>query len=134
MSSPTTVIDGRFVLGERLHGAEGLGVWEATDPADDGRPVLVSIGPHADDPFDELTLDVPGVPTLLAVGDAPGGRTAAVEEHPPGAIAAPAPERAAALGAEVAELAAFVHHMGLALGGIRPEAVWAHTEVSISRG
>jgi hypothetical protein len=132
MSSPATVIDGRFRLGRRLHGAEGLGVWEGTDPAEGDRPVLVSIGPHAGDVFDELALDVPGVPALLAVGDAPAGRTAVVEEHPPGAIAAPAPEEAAALAAEVAEIAAFVHHMGLALGGIRPEAVWRDVEVSIS--
>jgi hypothetical protein len=128
----TSVIDGRFRLGERLHGAEGLGVWEGTEPAAGDRPVLVSIGPYAGDVFDELQLDVPGVPTLLAVGDAPDGRTAVVEEHPPGAIATPAPQEAAALGAEVAELAAFVHHMGLALGGIRPESVWRGDEVSIS--
>jgi hypothetical protein len=130
--STTTVCDGRFLLGERLHGAEGLGVWEGTEPGAGDRPVLVSIGPHADDVFEDLVLDVPGVPTLLAVGDAPGGRTAVVEEHPAGAIADPAPGEAAALGAEVAELAAFVHHMGLALGGIRPEAVWRDEEVSVS--
>src|SRR4051794_35331690 len=121
MSSASTVIDGRFALGERLHGAEGLGVWDGSEPGAGDRPALVSIGPHADDAFDDLALDVPGVPTLLAVGDASGGRTAVVEEHPRGAIAAAAPEGAAAPGAEVAELAAFVHHMGLALGGIRPE-------------
>ena len=132
MSGSTSLIDGRFQLGERLHGAEGLGVWEGTEPGEGDRPVLVSLGPHAGDVFDELLLDVPGVPTLLAVGDAPDGRTAVVEEHPPGAIAAPAPEEAAALGAEVAEIAAFVHHMGLALGGIRPESVWRGDEVSIS--
>jgi hypothetical protein len=132
MSGPTSVIDGRFALGERLHGAEALGVWEGTEPGEGDRPVLVSIGPHAGDVFDELQLDVPGVPGLLAVGDAPGGRTAVVEERPAGAIATPAPAEAAALGAEVAELAAFVHHMGLALGGIRPEAVWRGEEVSIS--
>jgi hypothetical protein len=94
--------------------------------------VLVSIGPYAGDAFDELVLDVPGVPTLLAVGDAPGGLTAAVEEHPAGAIADPGRSEVAALGAEVAELAAFVHHMGLALGGIRPEAVWTDGDVSVS--
>src|SRR4051794_39924583 len=119
--SPKTVCDGRFVLGERLRGAERLGVWSGTEPAAGDRPVLVSIAPHAGDVFDELALDVPGVPALLAVGDAPGGLTAAVEEHPAGTIADPPPGEAAALGAEVAELAAFVHHMGLALGGIRPE-------------
>jgi len=69
---------------------------------------------------------------LLDVGDAPGGLTAAVEERPPGAIVAPGAERAAAVGAEVAGLAAFVHHMGLALGGIRPDAVWRGDEVSVS--
>ena len=132
MSGSTSVIDGRFQLGERLHGAEGLGVWEGTEPGEGDRPVLVSIGPHAGDVFDELQLDVPGVPTLLAVGDASDGRTAVVEEHPPGSIAAPAPEEAAPLAAEVAEIAAFVHHMGLALGGIRPESVWRGDEVSIS--
>jgi hypothetical protein len=132
MSSASTVIGERFVLGERLHGTEELGVWDGSEPGAGDRPVLVSIGPHADDAFDDLALDVPGVPTLLAVGDATGGRTAVVEEHPSGAIAHPAPEAAAALGAEVAELAAFVHHMGLALGGIRPEAVWRAEEVSIS--
>jgi hypothetical protein len=132
MTGSITVIDGRFQLGGRLYGAEGLGVWEGTEPAEEGRPVLVSIGPRAGDVFDELALDVPGVPALLAVGDAPDGRTAVVEEHPGGAIARPAREQAAALGAEVAEIAAFVHHMGLALGGIRPESVWRDDEVSIT--
>jgi hypothetical protein len=124
------VCDGRFALIERLHGAEGLGVWSGEE-VDGGRPVLVSVAPRAPDAFDELALDVPGVPTLLAVGDAPGGRSAAVEEHPPGSIAEPGPETAL-VGAEVAELASFVHHMGLALGGIRPEAVWRADEVSVS--
>jgi hypothetical protein len=133
MAGPApTVCDGRFVLLERRYGAEALGVWEGTEPGAGDRRVLVSVGPFAGDVFDDLELDVPGVPTLLAVGDAPGGGTAAVEEHPAGAVAAPAPEEAAALGLEVAELAAFVHHMGLALGGIRPEAVWRGEEVSIS--
>jgi hypothetical protein len=124
------VCDGRYALRELLHGTEGLGVWSGEE-VQGGRRVLVSVGPPAPDAFDELTLDVPGVPALLAVGDAPGGRTAAVEEHPHGAIVDPGPE-AAAVGAEVAELAGFVHHMGLALGGIRPEAVWRDDEVSVS--
>src|SRR5690242_13735197 len=94
-----TVCDGRFELGELLHGAAGLGVWEGTEPGAGDRPVLVSIGPHVEgDVFEDLALDVPGVPTLLAVGDAPEGRTAAVEERPAGTVATPAPEAVAGLG------------------------------------
>jgi hypothetical protein len=129
---PVTVCDGRYVLGERLYGAEALGVWSGAEAGDERRRVLISIGPRAPDAFEDLVLDVPGVPTLLDVGDVPDGRTAVVEEHPTGAIADPAPGRAAALGAEVAGVASFVHHMGLALGGIRPEAIWSDGEVSIS--
>lgn len=130
-SPPATVCAGRFRLDEQLHGAPELGAWLGTE-ADSGRPVLVSIGPHADGAADELALDVPGVPALLAACDEPGGRTAVVEERPEGSIAAPGPEGAAALAADVAELAAFVHHMGLALGGIRPEAVWSNGEVIVA--
>lgn len=128
---PATVCDGRFRLDRRLYGTGRLGVSLGTE-ADGGRPVLITLGPRVRDGFDELALDVPGVPTLLAVCDAGGDLSAVVEERPPGAIADPGPERAGAVGAEVAELAAFVHHMGLALGGIRPEAVWRDSEVSVA--
>jgi hypothetical protein len=130
-SPPETVCDGRFRLDEQLHGAPELGVWLGTEVQSD-RPTLVSIGPHADDAADELALDVPGVPALLAVCDEAGERTAVIEERPPGAIAEPGAERAAALAADVAEVAAFVHHMGLALGGIRPQAVWDNDEVMVA--
>lgn len=108
---PATVWDGRFRLDRRLYGTGRLGVSLGTE-ADGGRPVLITLGPRVRDGSDELALDVPGVPTLLAVCDADGDLSAVVEERPPGAIADPGPERAGAVGAEVAELAAFVHHMG----------------------
>jgi hypothetical protein len=130
-SSPATVCDGRYRLDRQLHGAPELGAWLATE-ARTGRPVVVSIGPRAEDAAEELALDVPGVPALLAVCDEPGERTAVVEERPPGAIADPGPERAASLAADVAGLASFGHHMGLALGGIRPEAVWENDEVMVT--
>jgi hypothetical protein len=131
LSPGTLVCGGRFRLDEQLNGTPELGVWAGTE-IDGGRAVIVSIAPYADAPAEELALDVPGVPTLLAVGDAPGGRTAVVDERPAGAIADPGPDGAAALAADVAALAAFVHHMGLALGGIRPEAVWVDGEVSVA--
>lgn len=130
-SPPPTVCDGRFRLDRQLHGAPELGAWLATE-AQTGRAVVVSIGPRAEDAAEELALDVPGVPALVAVCDEPEERTAVVEERPQGAIADPGPERAASLAADVAELASFVHHMGLALGGIRPEAVWENDEVTVA--
>jgi hypothetical protein len=118
-----TVCDGRFVLEERLHGLGDYASWLGRD-TEGGAPVLVAIGPAVGDALEELALDVPGVPALLAACDAPGGQTALVQERPPGSIARPDPAEAAALTAEVAAIAAFAHHMGLALGGLRPEAVW----------
>jgi hypothetical protein len=123
-----TACDGHYALRELLHGEPRRGVWLGVELGGE-RPVLITLGPPpASAAGEELTLDVPGVTTLLGLGDGPGGLAAAVEERPPGAVAAPAPEQAAALGAEVADLGAFAHHMGLALGGLRPEAVWTDGE------
>jgi eukaryotic-like serine/threonine-protein kinase len=120
-----TACDGRYALRELLHGAPEQGVWVGVEVAG-GRPVLITLGPPVPATArEELALDVPGVTALLALGDGPGGLAAAVEERPPGAPAAPAAEQAAALGAAVADLGAFAHHMGLALAGLRPEAVWS---------
>ena len=132
MSGPISVIDGRFQLGERLHGAEGLGVWEGTEPGEGDRPVLVSIGPHGGRRLRRAAARRP------RRAHAARRRRRAGRPHRRGRGASarrdrrPAPEEAAALGAEVAEIAAFVHHMGLVLGGIRPESVWRGDEVSIS--
>jgi hypothetical protein len=128
---PAAVCDGRYRVADRLYGTDALGVWLGED-AEEGPPVLVTLGPYALGAEDELALDVPGVPALLAVDDLDGERTALVEQRPAGAIARPAPEEVAALGAEVAAVAAFAHHMGLALGGIRPEAVWRDAEVAVA--
>lgn len=123
------VLDGRYRRAERLFGTDQLGTWLGEDTAE-GTPVLVTVGPHADAAEEELALEVPGIPALLAVEDA-GAQTLLVEQRPPGGIATPAPEEAAALGAEVAAIATFAHHTGLALGGIRPEAVWRDDEVVV---
>jgi hypothetical protein len=62
------------------------------------------------------------------VGDGPEGLTAVVEARPSGEIAMPARGDAARLGAALADLAGGVHTAGGAVGGIRPEAIWADGE------
>jgi hypothetical protein len=121
---------GRYRRAERLFGTDELGTWLGEDTAE-GTPVLVTVGPYTPDAEADLALEVPGVPSLLAVEEG-GEQTVLIEQRPPGDIAAPDAGQAAALGAEVAAVAAFAHHIGLALGGIRPEAIWRGDEVVVA--
>lgn len=118
-----TVYAGRYVLRQRRFGVGERSVWLGSR-AGDGAPVLVTAGPGP--VVDGLDYDVAGVTALLDTGDAPYDLSCLVEARPPGAVATPRLDEVAALAATVAGIAARAQDEGVALGELRPEAVWAN--------
>ena len=128
---------GRFLVTEALWDHPGRGRYRGVGAA--GEPALIAVTGVQVQPLERtraaLVFDVSGVTPLLAVGvvESFSPLHALVEAEPAGRplseLPVPLPaDVVVAIGIDLAELAARAHARGLALGGLRPELIYARAE------